>query len=206
MRQYCPGGTDIISNDPYLFSCSNFLTQYEIDHILRKAIARGFERSLTYGSQKPDERRTSEQIFLSRREDESDPVLHRIESRVSAMMGYPRKNFEHMQVLKYNGTGKLYKKHHDLIADHREKAHGFRVATFFIYLSDNFNGGETEFPYIGRKIAPRKGRAIFWYNLMPHYKRKDPRTNHGALSLTNAQDIKYSVNLWIHSGSYRRRT
>lgn len=74
---------------------------------------------------------------------------------------------------------------------------GPRILTFFIYLSDVEEGGETAFPRIGIKVKPKRGSAVLWpstysYNLS----EKDPRTHHEALPVIKG--MKYAANSWIH--------
>jgi 2OG-Fe(II) oxygenase superfamily len=56
---------------------------------------------------------------------------------------------------------------------------GPRILTFFLYLSDVEEGGETNFPVLGISVKPKKGKALLW----PSVKNEDllqhePRTLH----------------------------
>ena len=39
---------------------------------------------------------------------------------------------------------------------------GPRILTFFLYLSDVEEGGETHFPLLGISVKPKKGKALLW--------------------------------------------
>ena len=39
---------------------------------------------------------------------------------------------------------------------------GPRILTFFLYLSDVEEGGETAFPMLGISVKPKKGKALLW--------------------------------------------
>ena len=55
----------------------------------------------------------------------------------------PASNAEHLQLLKYE-RGQFYRKHHDQNSP-RTSAWGPRLYTWFMYLNDVADGGETRF-------------------------------------------------------------
>lgn len=42
------------------------------------------------------------------------------------------------------------------------------LLTLVFYLNDDFTGGDTDFPELGRRIAPRKGRALLFQHRVLH--------------------------------------
>ena len=44
---------------------------------------------------------------------------------------------------------------------------GSRMASLIVYLADDFDGGETEFPLLGLKLKPPVGSALLFYNYGP---------------------------------------
>ena len=81
---------------------------------------------------------------------------------------------------------------------------GARVLTFFLYLSDVEEGGETSFPNLGIDIKPKKGRALLWPSVLEHSgcKARDERTHHAAKPVIKGR--KYAANAWIHAGDYTK--
>ena len=74
---------------------------------------------------------------------------------------------------------------------------GSRIATVMFYLSDLI-GGNTAFPKMGLAASPRKGTAVFWYNLYKDGNR-DEISLHGACP--TALGIKWVSNKWIREGA-----
>ena len=66
-----------------------------------------------------------------------------------------------LNLLLYNEcTGQRYGVHHDYGGSDRKLACGPRILTFFLYLSDVEEGGETAFPSMGISVKPKKGKVI----------------------------------------------
>ncbi|CAG7728741.1 unnamed protein product [Allacma fusca] len=64
-------------------------------------------------------------------------------------------------------------------AYHHDSLPGMQVATFMFYFSDVAKGGETPFISSGFNVVPRKGSAVFWYNLFTDGLHDDS-TDHGG--------------------------
>ncbi|RYH18250.1 2OG-Fe(II) oxygenase [archaeon] len=74
---------------------------------------------------------------------------------------------------------------------------GPRILTFFLYLSDVEEGGETSFPNLNIKVKPARGKAILWPSVTnTNLLVQDSRTNHAALPVVKG--VKYAANSWIH--------
>lgn len=74
--------------------------------------------------------------------------------------------------------------------------------TFFLYLSDVEEGGETGFPNLGISVKPKKGMGLLWPSVMSHDPmRLDMRTIHEARPVI--QGKKYAANAWIHMYDFR---
>lgn len=89
-------------------------------------------------------------------------------------------------------SGQQYVPHYDF-SNPINSNKNLRIATAIIYLNDNFTGGATRFPFLGKVIKPKKGSVLFFqYNY-------DNITNslsyHGGDTVTSK--TKYIVTVWI---------
>lgn len=92
---------------------------------------------------------------------------------------------EGYSLLKYeNGTH--YKKHHDCGGLHKD-----RVVSILVYLNDDYEGGELEFPYFNFKYKPKAGDII----LFP----SNYTFSHIAHPVTKG--TKYSIVSWMRYGN-----
>ena len=122
--------------------------------------------------------------------------------RIQNVTGVPFRNYEHFQVLRYE-PGQYYRTHHDMSERDNAMAAGARVYTFFLYLSDVEEGGETNFPRLDDlDVRPRKGRALLWPSVLSDDPTlRDERTVHQAKAVLKG--IKYAANAWVHSFNFR---
>lgn len=127
-----------------------------------------------------------------------DLVLEMIRSRISAATRVPVPLFEPTQVLHYS-VGQEFRPHHDYIdpssdAYRDQLLSGQRIATFLVYLNEEFEGGETDFQAIGIRYRGGTGDAIFWANLDTR-NQPDPLTIHAGLPPTAGE--KWILSQWI---------
>ena len=81
--------------------------------------------------------------------------------------------------------------------------------TFFIYLKTINEGGETEFPNLGKKVNSIKGNAVLWYNLMDEKenekgkkRKRDPCSLHAGASPKGNKE-KWGMNVWIRLKKFK---
>jgi hypothetical protein len=96
-----------------------------------------------------------------------DLPLILLRQRIANTLGAPVEHFERTSVFRYQ-AGQTFADHADYIstafsAEIRQR--GQRPFTFVIYLNDAFEGGETHFLAIDRKIRGGAGDALFWRNV-----------------------------------------
>ena len=70
-------------------------------------------------------------------------------------------------------SGEQFGNHVDVLS--REGAKRFLI--LMVYLNDNFDNGETEFPVFGDKIKPEKGKLVVFPPLWQFMHRGNPPTN-----------------------------
>ena len=71
---------------------------------------------------------------------------------------------------------------------------GQRVATFLLYLNDDYEGGETEFPFLGFRYKGKKGDALLFWNVTPSG-APDLNTRHAGTPPTSGE--KWVLSQWL---------
>lgn len=128
-----------------------------------------------------------------------DVVTEMLRTRIASAVRVPVRAFEPTQILCYE-VGQEFAPHVDFlnpaVASYAEQLarQGQRIATFLVYLNQDFEGGETAFPAIDLKIRARTGDAIFWANLDQDH-TPDPQTLHAGLPPTSGE--KWVLSQWI---------
>jgi len=182
----------------YIEEISDFLTPQECDKICE--ISRNkLTPSKVYSSNTDVENNTvriSDQCWLK---DLDDPIVKQISERVAKITKTDIKSQEELQVVKY-GEGGFYRPHFDACNKETDdcsrlnKGLGPRYITFIIYLNDDFEGGETYFPRIDKRVVPKKGKAAIFYNVDREGEIL-PKSLHGGLDVKNGE--KWIANKWI---------
>uniref|UniRef100_A0A8B9P7P8 Prolyl 4-hydroxylase subunit alpha-1 n=1 Tax=Apteryx owenii TaxID=8824 RepID=A0A8B9P7P8_APTOW len=140
--------------------------------------------------------RVSKSAWLSGYES---PVVSRINTRIQDLTGLDVSTAEELQVANY-GVGGQYEPHFDFARKDepdafKELGTGNRIATWLFYMSDVSAGGATVFPEVGASVWPKKGTAVFWYNLFPSGEG-DYSTRHAACPVLVGN--KWVSNKWLH--------
>lgn len=132
-----------------------------------------------------------------------DPKIKGLLNRVYDVTNVPISNFNEMQILRYS-PGQFHAFHGDYIVADTNRRIGGRILTFFMYLNDVKEGGETEFLRLSPpiKVLPKKGKVLIWANVLdsdPH--KEDERTWHKGSTVHKGE--KHAANLWIQMRDYR---
>jgi len=131
----------------------------------------------------------------------SDLVLALIRARMATATGVPAQFLEITTFLHYL-PGQTFAPHHDYLDDSfpgyvKEIAqNGQRVLTFLLYLNDDFEGGETEFPLVEFRHKGRKGDALFFWNVQTDGSL-DRQTLHAGLPPTIGE--KWLLSQWVRN-------
>jgi prolyl 4-hydroxylase len=137
---------------------------------------------------------------LFRRPD-SDLIVAIVRARIAAVTETRVDALEIPTVLHYL-KGQEFTPHFDITInpdapDYRERlARGDqqRVITFLLYLNDDYEGGETEFPALGERWKGRRGEGLFFWNVHPDG-TLDERKLHAGLPVTQGE--KWVFSQWI---------
>ncbi|XP_061595391.1 prolyl 4-hydroxylase subunit alpha-2-like isoform X1 [Cololabis saira] len=194
-------------DSPRIVRYLDVLSHEEIEKIKELAkprLARATVRDPKTGVLTTANYRVSKSAWL---EEEDGPVIKTVNQRIEDITGLTVQTAELLQVANY-GVGGQYEPHFDfsrrpfdsnLKKDEpdafKRLGTGNRVATFLNYMTDVEAGGATVFPDFGAAIWPRKGTAVFWYNLF-RSGEGDYRTRHAACPVLVGS--KWVSNKWIH--------
>ncbi|XP_053384823.1 prolyl 4-hydroxylase subunit alpha-1-like isoform X2 [Mercenaria mercenaria] len=193
-----PAKEEVLYLNPYLSVFHNSISDREIKLIQRLAtprLGRATVHNPITGKLETANYRVSKSCWLS---DYDSPDIAHINKRIAATTGLNMETAEELQIANY-GIGGQYEPHFDFARKEENAFQGLgtgnRIATLMFYLSDVQAGGATVFPYLGLKVFPEKGKAVFWYNL---YKNGEGiyDTRHAACPVLVGS--KWVTNKWIH--------
>lgn len=128
-----------------------------------------------------------------------NPLIARLDRRLSALMNLPVENGEGLQVLHYP-AGASSAPHFDFLqpsnaANQASLARsGQRVSTLVCYLNDVAAGGETVFPTSGWSISPQRGHAVY-FEYCDAQGRVDARSLHAGAAVTQGE--KWVATKWM---------
>jgi prolyl 4-hydroxylase len=130
---------------------------------------------------------------------DTELVLMAVNERLCALVGLPPCNAEGLQVMHYE-VGDYFAPHFDAwdpaFAGHAGALaeQGQRLFTVLVYLNDDLEGGETDFPRLGIRHRGRKGDGLMFRNVDAEGGR-DHRLLHAGLPPTKGE--KWLLSLWI---------
>jgi prolyl 4-hydroxylase len=172
------------------------------DWLIARARARLKPAKITYREtgQSSISQERSGSACLFRRPD-SDLIVAILRARIAEVTEMRVDAMEIPTVLHYS-KGQEFTPHFDITInpdspDYKErlaKGDQQRVMTFLLYLNDDYEGGETEFPAVGERWKGRKGEGLFFWNVRPDG-ALDERTLHAGLPVTQGE--KWLLSQWI---------
>ncbi|MCW5572305.1 MAG: 2OG-Fe(II) oxygenase [Steroidobacteraceae bacterium] len=133
--------------------------------------------------------------------DNASVVLSLVRERIAAAAGIAADHFEIAKLLHYE-PGQQFAPHGDFqettspaLAREVERR-GQRIATFLVYLNDDYDGGETDFPRLGFRYKGARGDALLFFNV-DAAGRPDYDTVHAGLPTTRGE--KWLLSQWMRS-------
>jgi prolyl 4-hydroxylase len=205
LKKYGP--VTVHSKSPWVVTVDNFVSDdevhdliYGVDHWERSTNIGGVNE---FGELVPrlSRGRTSSSAWCYG-SCEKQPSIVSLLNRISKYVDVAGGNIEAFQVLRYD-VGQHHVSHYDFSNAQRVLPCGPRIVTVLLYLNDVELGGETVFPELGVIIKPKKGRAVFFPNVLSsNLEVRDDRTIHKAKAVQKGQ--KFSVNTWIHLYDFKQ--
>lgn len=212
--------------DNFYYEIDNVLTNEECNYIINSAkdklsesTVMSIDKNGNYIDVK-NSARTSNHTFLENNLHKN--IIQKAEKLINkySQISISSKQFEQIQVVRYKPTQE-YKEHFDICHPQQayedqldtckedfKKFNSVRYATIIFYLNDKFNGGETYFPNINKKIIPKKGKALIFFNCT--YNKNTHKTGlcdiinnskHAGLPVKKGfkTDEKWIANIWIRT-------
>ena len=168
----------------------NFLSENERIHIKQEAKSKLHVSTVDKDRRVDEQIRKSETAWLST----EDPIIRSVVERCVSRTDRPIENCEQLQVLRYKEGGH-YNPHQDVFYQDKNK----RLYTFIIALNDEYEGGETAFPYLDEKYKLKAGDALFFHTL-DNYGLDTTDALHGGQPVKSGE--KWICNLWVHKYPY----
>ena len=187
-----------LCESPRLRIIDGFASKAECVWLIERALARLQPAKVVTaaGSHTVEEGRSNSAIGFQL--TEMDLVVEMLRTRIASATHLPLPLFEPAQVLHY-APGQQFEAHHDYfdpeLPGHAEQLKsGQRIATFLIYLNDDYAGGETAFPRAGISFRGKTGDALFLANV-ERSGRPDPSTLHAGMPPISGE--KWLFSQWI---------
>ncbi len=195
-----PASIRMMFEAPCIGVLENFASAEICDWLVARARPR-LSGALVYdsvqGGSRPDQDRSNSAVPFDL--VQSDLILMTLRARIAATAGLVMYRLEPASVLHY-APGQRFEPHFDFLdravpAYARDvAANGQRAVTFLLYLNDDFEGGETDFPKLDWRYKGRKGDALIFWNIQPSG-MPDRQTFHAGLPPTKGE--KWLLSQWI---------
>lgn len=192
----------IVSESPRIRVYERFATPAECEWLIERG-RNHLKRALVYrkdaeGHHTADSRTNTESDYTY---SNASVLLALMRDRIAAAAGIATEHFEVAKLLHYE-PGEEFRPHGDFqetstpaLAREVERR-GQRVATFLIYLNDDYEGGETDFPRVGVRHKGARGDALLFFNV-DAAGQPDFNTIHAGQPTTRGE--KWLFSQWIRS-------
>lgn len=190
-----PPAGEVLSEAPQIVLFRGLFSRGECDYLVAAATPM-LEPSVVVdaatGRQRPDPVRISDGVGFTLPLE--NPAVHALNRRLAAASGTDVAQGEPLQVLRYRPGGE-YKPHFDAIPGFANQ----RLFTMIVWLTEDYEGGETMFMTTGMKAKGRTGDALLFRNALPDG-RRDPDAGHAGLPVTRGE--KLIASRWIRARSF----
>ena len=179
----------------------NFLSNEECDEIISMIESNNQRSSVVTGGGNDRSDITDHRTSSTSNLNTNNKTIQKIHKRISEELNIPIEKGESIQGQLYE-EGQYFKPHNDFFNGPAYDMHclssGNRTHTLMVYLNDDFDGGETNFPNLKQSVKPVKGKAIWWNYL------KDGKTLkeylHEGTPVTKGK--KYIITSWWRENTW----
>jgi predicted 2-oxoglutarate/Fe(II)-dependent dioxygenase YbiX len=188
---------------PKIYTAEKFATPELCKWLVGRALGK-FTASMMFNGNRP--------VFLASRTCsdfsfgvvEGGVVLLLLRIRVMLLTGLRIEQMEPPQIFHY-ALGQEIKAHYDSLYD---GTHGYgpegtyrgdRLATFLMWLNDDYEGGELEFVKVGFSHKGRAGDGLFFASMRDG--KPDSKSLHAASAVTRGE--KFILSQWIHDRPFK---
>ena len=186
-----PLATRQLSSVPHVLCSEGFMTAAECSY-LKSSLERAFQPSLVVDPA------TGQMIAHPVRKSDwavfgvhaEDLVVNALNRRIAALSGTRLDQGEPLQLLRYRAGGE-YRPHMDALPPTQPNQ---RILTVLVYLTDDYEGGETSFPRTGLSFRGRTGDALLFRNVAADGS-PDPMALHSGLPVSSGE--KLIASRWI---------
>ena len=190
-----------VHSSPRIAIVENFISPEICDWLIERAKPK-LERAIVFDAEKgtrvdPGRSNSAHHFTLW----EKDLVFLLVQNRIALVTERTLSDMEVPAILHY-AVGEEFLPHVDFVSTEMPSyaeqvaAMGQRVVTFLVYLNDDYEGGETEFPLLDWRHKGRKGDAMFFWSVEPDG-APDRRTVHAGLPTTRGE--KWIFSQWIRA-------
>lgn len=175
-----------------------FISDEECDELIEFAKPL-LSESLIKGGEK-NVKRQSQTAWLTYKDS---PIVRDIQYKICEKLLVPLNILENLQIIRYQPGGH-YITHYDFYTSNNEQVRhggGQRMFTNLINLNDDFEGGETEFPQMGKVCVPKKGKMITWRNALTTSLFL-PQTEHSGNPVKSG--TKWAAVQWVRQFPFER--
>ena len=145
-----------------------FLSDQECDELIKHIDENNIRSSVSGSGSEVSTTNDSRTSFTSDFSDENETIKS-IKKKISNFIEVDIKKSEPIQGQKYD-VGQYFRPHHDYFQGDSFVNHclhsGNRTHTAMIYLNDDYQGGETNFPELNFTVKPQKGKLVIWKNMV----------------------------------------
>jgi predicted 2-oxoglutarate/Fe(II)-dependent dioxygenase YbiX len=185
-----------------VFSVENFLPKPACAWLIKQAkknlVRAPVQTAAQGGAFSVDNARTNSAAGSSHLQP--DLVVQLANMRIAQAIGVPLVNQEPTNFLHY-ARGQQYGRHFDFITQEEEQGFarelatiGQRIATVLVYLNEEYEGGETEFPLLDWRFKGKTGDALIFWNLSAQGER-EMNSLHAGTPVTKGE--KWLLSKWV---------